>query len=123
MTVCAPALPTKKIPLCILDLIIGTISSHSANVVVYIVNITTGRRFIIQTTSDVAGLVSVDLSPYEFSENHTYELWITLQANGIDDKEDITIGTETAKNISLGFMNLISEGDCFPANGELEVVD
>jgi hypothetical protein len=121
MTICTPALPTKKIPLCILTLIIGKISSANANVNIFIVDITTGRRFILQSTSDGAGLVSVDLTAIEFSEEHTYELWITLQSANPEDKEDITIDTETATTVALGFLSLFTEGgDCFPADGTLE---
>ena len=120
MTVCIPSLQTKKIPECVLDLEIGTIPDNNTNVNIFIQDITTGARFIEQETSDGAGLVSVDLSAYEFSEAHSYELWITKQSEGIDDKLDITIGTETEKTIALNFSRVFQGEDAFAANAVLE---
>lgn len=108
MSVCNPCLETDTLPVCIDSLIVGTISSLTTAVFIFVKDITTGKIVRFEETSDGAGLVTItglDTEP-DFMPNHSYELWITLAlATSIEAKEDITVPNAAASTecISLNF--------------------
>lgn len=103
MSICTPNLSTKCIPICTAYLIIGTIPNLDTPVNVYIKDITTGRIETLQELSDDVGQVEIDISDYTFSDNHSYELWITTASGGINDKLYITIGESSSLTVALCF--------------------
>jgi hypothetical protein len=108
MSVCNPCLETDTLPVCVTSLIVGTISSLTKDVHIYVKDITTGKVVRFEETSDGAGLVTITGLGTEpdFMPDHSYELWITLaDATSIEDKEDITVpnAAETTECIALNF--------------------
>ncbi len=86
---------TQMIPVCVENLQIGTISSLTTAVLVYIEDTTLINKPVPhEVTSDGAGLVTItglDTLP-DFMPNHSYKCWITLaSATSIEDRETITI--------------------------------
>lgn len=104
MSVCSECLHPKPIARCVTNLIIGTISSLNTSVYVYISNLTTGREIRYTVTTSVAGLVTIPITPQRFSEDHSYEIHVTLAtASNINVKENITIGGDVSDCVSLRF--------------------
>ncbi len=88
---------TQLIPPCLTNLQVGTITSLTTAVQVYIEDITLQTKPVAYpVTSDGAGLVTItglDLLP-DFMPNHSYVLWVTLDdATSIEDREVITIAS------------------------------
>ena len=98
---------------CIGELTIGTISDTSQSVTVYIRDVTTGAENIYQGSSDVNGLVKIDLSGEEFSDLHTYELWITLAGMTPRDRTTITIEGQSSTLICIRFDRVMDGGNQF----------
>ena len=70
----------------------------------YISNLTTGREIRYTVTTSVAGLVTIPITPQRFSEDHSYEIHVTLAtASNINVKENITIGGDVSDCVSLRF--------------------
>lgn len=91
------------IPQCLGELTIGVIGDHSQSISIYIRDITTGLLQIFQSTSDVNGIVKVDLTEIEFSDLHTYEIWITLAGLTPDDRTTITVGDNSSTLLLVTF--------------------
>lgn len=108
MSVCNDCTGTKKIARCTTNLIIGTISNINTAVYVYIKDNTLDDRIIrYAITSSGAGLITIPITPQRFSEDHTYEIWVTLTtASNIETKLDITIGTVTNTCVNLNFATI-----------------
>ena len=108
MSVCSDCLKPKTIARCITDLIIGTISSINTAVKVYIADKTTDDRVIeYSVTSSAAGLVTIPITPQRFSEDHSYEIHITLAtAANINMKQNITISGDVADCVLLRFQTI-----------------
>lgn len=104
MSICSDCIKPKPIARCITNLIVGNISSLNTAVYVYITDLTTEREIRYSVTSSAAGLVTIPVTPQRFSEDHSYEIHITKQsAVGVNVKENITIGADTADCVSLDF--------------------
>jgi hypothetical protein len=99
--ICATTLKTKPIPTCLGELTIGVIADVSTAVNVHLHDVTTGRTEIFQETSDGAGIVKVDLTDKDFSDNHSYQIWITAAASSV--KTTITIGSKSSEIVELNF--------------------
>lgn len=114
MTVCNPCLITDTIPVCVNSLVVGTISSLTTDVFIYIKDITTDVVVRFEEQTNGAGLITItglDTQP-DFMPDHSYELWVTLEsATSIDDREDITVpnAANTTECIAL----------CFEYTGEI----
>lgn len=97
---CLDCSRTKPIPSCTTSLILGTVTSLSTAVYIYVRNLTSGKLYRQAVTSSVAGLVTLDKtepSSYFYTPNHAYEIWVTLvSATDIDSRLILTIGTSTA---------------------------
>lgn len=92
MSLCNPCSASKPVLACTTDLTVGTISSLSTAVFVYLKNHTTGfiKRYDVTTT--IAGLVVITLSSNDIMPDHDYELWVSLaSATNTDERENITI--------------------------------
>lgn len=107
MSVCNSCISAQPIARCITNLIVGTISSLNTAVYVYIKNLTTGRDVRYAVTTSAAGLITVPITPQRFSEDHSYELYVTLTtANNISVKQNITISGEVSDCVSLRFKTI-----------------
>src|SRR3990167_11332956 len=105
MSVCSTCTKPKPIARCITNLVIGTISSINTAVKVYIANKTLDDRIVeYSVTSSATGLVTIPITPQRFSEDHVYEIWITLAtAANINMKQNITISGEVSDCVTLQF--------------------
>lgn len=105
MSVCNDCIKSKTIARCITDLVIGTISSINTAVYVYIKDLTTDDRIIrYSVTSSAGGLVTIPITPQRFSEDHSYEIWITVTgAANVEMKQNITISGEVSDCVSIRF--------------------
>lgn len=99
--ICTTTLKTKPIPTCIGELTIGTIADVSTAVNVHLHDVTLGSYKLFQEASDGAGLVKVDFTDYDFSDNHSYQIWITGVNSGA--KKTITIGSKSSEIVELNF--------------------
>lgn len=102
----------KKLPTCINELVIGTIELLSQNVHVFIHNKSLNHNIRLTGVSDSDGLVTVDLSVLPdnfFSENYTYEIYITATNASPNDRQDITIDTITDNCLLVSFMRIEDE--------------
>lgn len=102
----------KKLPTCINELVIGTIALVSQDVYVFIHNKSINHTIRLTGVSDVDGLVTVDfmgLPDNFFSENYTYEIYITATNTSPNDREDITIDTTTDSCLMVSFMRIEDE--------------
>lgn len=79
---CENCTQASPIPACVNLLTIGTISDALTQVYVVIEDVTQGRRMLIETISDGAGLVSIDTSGFMFAENHSYVVTIVETVGG-----------------------------------------
>lgn len=104
-SICDSPLIAAPIPLCTTNLVVGTVTSASTAVFVYIQSVATGELTRYSVTSNGAGLVTIPITKNNMRDS-TYSLWITLASAGsMEDREDITVsGTPTAtKCIDLHF--------------------
>jgi hypothetical protein len=105
MSICSDCHHTKPVARCVTNLIIGTISSLATAVKVFIADKTTEDRIIeYSLTTSAAGLITIPITPQRFSEDHSYEVWVTLTtADNINVRQNITIGTDVANCVDLQF--------------------
>ena len=104
MSICSDCIHSKPIARCITNLIVGTISSLNTAVYVYVRDITTDRDIRYSLTSSAAGLITIPITPQRFSEDHSYEIWVTLAtAAGVENKQNITIGGEVSNCVAVRF--------------------
>lgn len=109
MSVCSDCHTTNPVARCLTALTIGSISSLSTDVFVYIENIATGRIVRYSATSDATGKVIIQITPQQFSENMEYEGWITKRdAGNIEVRESIVIGAESQTCAYISFQNVIT---------------
>lgn len=111
---CPICVETKPIPKCVTSLVIGAIDAELTDVYVYVLNLTTGRQQRIETTSDLNGQVSIPLADPDvefYSENFTYELWITLRTTDPNTKLDVTIGYATNDCFTVRFKEIYDDLD------------
>ena len=90
MSACTPCTRTINLPLCLDSIDIG-VTTPSTAVFIYIMNNTTGRLIRLQDITSITGLITADVTNINFSNNHNYEVWVTLQfSNNIDERLTIT---------------------------------
>lgn len=109
MSVCNSCIKTPPVARCLTNLIIGTIPNLLTAVYVYVKNVTLDNRIIrYSVTSDPAGIVTIPITPQRFSEDHAYEIHITLTTadNINEDRLAITIGDKTADCANLRFQTI-----------------
>ena len=71
---------------------------------VYVKNLTTERDIRYSVTSSAAGLITIPITPQRFSEDHSYEISVTLTtAAGVENKQNITIGGEVSDCVAVRF--------------------
>jgi hypothetical protein len=74
----------KDLPTCLNELVLGTIELLNQDVYVFIKNNSNGQFTRLTASSDIEGLVTIDLTQLPdnyFSENYSYDFWVT-SANG-----------------------------------------
>lgn len=104
MSVCTDCIKSKPVARCLTNLIVGTISSLNTAVYVYIIDLTTEREIRYSVTSSAAGLITVPITPQRFSEDHSYEIRVTLiTAANVDMRQNITVSGEIADCVALRF--------------------
>lgn len=109
---CNNCTATKSIPTCTTDLIIGQIEDFDTDVFVFVKNLTTGYSLRFEATSEGDGTVRLDMTlvdPSFYNPNSLYEIWITLQDEGQNQKQIITIDSETFDCFNLRFNTLFDE--------------
>jgi len=79
---CENCTQASPVPACVNLLTIGTIADELTQVYVVIEDVTQGRRMLIESTSDDAGLVTIDTSGFMFAENHSYIVTIVETVGG-----------------------------------------
>lgn len=89
MSVCAPCQKTQLIPKCAEVIIVGDIALNNIDVSIYIKDNSTGKLILIPETSDATGIVSFD-NDCGLMPDHSYELWVTLDGDNIEDQLEIT---------------------------------
>jgi hypothetical protein len=119
MSTCNQCYQAEIVPVCVSELVFGTIETESETVTVYLKNVATGR--INQFVGDVDESGYVTLSGINLSNNLAYEIWVTEDGVNIYDRLPITNDTVeydciyfTAKRISedvefLSYDLMISE--------------
>lgn len=108
MSVCDSCHKPKPIARCLTNIIVGTVTSLNTAVYVYVRNLTTEHTVRYAATSSGAGLVTIPITPQRFSQDHSYEIWITKQtATNISEKENITIGGDVSDCIHFRFENIL----------------
>lgn len=106
----------KDVLMCGTTLNIGTISSLSTAVWVYLKNHATGRidRYSVTTTG--AGLVALTISSVKVIPDHPYEVWVTLQtATNVEANETITISAVDYTCLAVRFKRVMDSADTVEA--------
>jgi hypothetical protein len=117
---CSDHLTARPSPLCIDSLTIGTISAVSTAVNVMFHNTATGSKIILPATSSIAGLITVDVSDVEFIANVSHIVTVALASTDVTAYLDVTINSETAKEVYLHFEDY--GGEYSPASHTLSLV-
>lgn len=114
MTICNPSLPTKAIPTCVEFIEVGDVTPNTA-VAVYMKDITTGLLLTFQEMSNASGRVVIDISQYDFTDKHAYDLWITPASQPIEDYMDITVSGASAPTqlVQVKFMPVVEGNQMF----------
>lgn len=112
---CLQCTSTDPIPTCTTTLRIGTITSFATAIFIFVNNLTTGKNYRQNSVvSGAAGEVNLDMSeptPNFYNKDSAYEVFVTLASNDIDQKETITVGTDTDTCYSLNFTDIYDEDD------------
>lgn len=90
MSICVPCQKTSLIPRCSQVITIGNIGLINNDVNIFIKDISTEKLLLIAETSDSNGDVSFT-NDCGFMPFHSYELWITLAEDNIQDNLEITM--------------------------------
>jgi hypothetical protein len=106
---CTPCQSTKPIITCTKLLTVGAIAQNSHPVYVWLFNKTTGKIDRFEETSDVNGLVVVDLSGVDLSENQLYEIFVTNRNAWIGDKLPVTVGGDAYNCFTVYFKQTNAE--------------
>lgn len=104
---------TKSIPVCTESLVLGSIAPDT-DVFIFILNHTTGYTHRQAATSDIAGLLSLDLElpdPSFYNPDSNYELWATLDTDSPNDRLDITIDSVAYDCFNLSFYAFYDDTD------------
>jgi hypothetical protein len=94
---------SQKIPTCLEELVLGSVSELSTDIVVYIQNNTTGYTHIQYVTTSIEGIVTIDLTdplPSFYNPDSYYEVKVTTRANSL---LPLTIGDTEYDCIGLYF--------------------
>lgn len=113
MSVCSPCTKVDVIPVCLTNLIIGTIAGLTQNVWIYFRDTTTGKLKRYENQSDGAGLVTLTLvqNNGDFMPEHAYEVWVQNENEvNIETKLDITISAVIYTCFLVNF-TYVKDGD------------
>lgn len=111
MGVCTPHITCNPAPLCVDQLVLGTIQAVSTEVKVFFHNVATDVKFSLPAASDSAGLVTVDVSEINFSPDKTFIINIAHKDTFVP--YEVIIGTDTASEIRTRFIDYKDEDfDC-----------
>jgi hypothetical protein len=111
MKVCIDCIEAKAIPTCVDLLTVGVIGANT-EVTVYIENHATGYTTSQDVTSDVNGLVVIDMKkPYPdfYTENFYYTLWITEKGAPIEEPESFIINVDVYTCLTLLFKRVFED--------------
>ncbi len=103
---CPDCTKTLLIPACTDTIVLGTIPDVSQNIYIFANNVTTGRQERQDAVTNADGVVTMDLSiPSEdfYSENHRFEVYITLRDTNNTERLAITVGEDTFECFTLNF--------------------
>jgi len=106
MALCLTCQKTKILPRCSTLLTIGRINHISQAIFIFIKNVTTGYPIRQSRTSSTTGVVTIDMADPDknfFSQNHTYEVWVTFQDSTVEERLDIELGGSTSECFVLNF--------------------
>lgn len=107
---CVNCLTSKKLPLCINQLVIGSADPNTIYIV-HFRNTNTNRLDILTVESDSSGLIAVqtqDLLGNFLSQNFTYKISIR-DSEGIDDVEISFNEEDSAECVYVEFDNISAE--------------
>lgn len=94
----------KDLYKCGTTLFIGSVVNPSTNYLIYFKNWTTGKVFVIQTTSTIINKLTPSLPVDMIDANHEYQVWATLEgATNMDEKEDIYVGLTAYTSFQVYF--------------------
>ncbi len=103
MSICNPCTKTITLPLCLEAIRLGEIT-ESTPIFIYIKNHSTGRLIRLQSISSINGIVTIDTTDIKFSENQSYEIWVTeLESMSIDERIEMSLGGESFSCINANF--------------------
>lgn len=103
---CPDCTQTLIIPACTDNLVLGIIDDVSQNIYIFANNVTTQRQQRQDAVSNADGVVTMDLSdPSEdfYSENHQFEVWVTLRDTNSTERIPIEVGENTYECFTLNF--------------------
>ena len=114
MSVCATCQVVCSVPICVDEIIIGTIGAATTDVYVVVHNCTTGRNTLVATQSDGAGLVTLVTANLGFMADQSYEISIILTTGALCDKLTISLGDPvvTSDCLAVSFENIKDENNC-----------
>jgi hypothetical protein len=95
----------KDLYKCGSTLIIGTAPSANTAYLVYFKNWTTGKTFVVSTTSAAGtGVITITLPTDMLDADHDYQVWVTLaSAVNLDTKQNITISSVVYTSFAVYF--------------------
>lgn len=94
----------KDLYKCGTTLYIGDATLASTDYLIYFKNWTTGKVFVIPTTSTLVNRLTPSLPVDMIDANHDYQVWATLAtATNMDEKVNITVGGTVYTSFSVYF--------------------
>lgn len=88
---CSACIKTNDLVACAQIIVVGKILEANAGVFVFMKHLATGRINRFESVSDDDGYVEVDVTNFNLIPNQSYEIWITLNSNGVDCRVEITL--------------------------------
>ncbi len=102
---CPSYIKTKPVPICGTSLIIGSIPDASTDVKIFIAK-ANGSKYTQETTSDAAGLVTMDLTDPDTAHYIGFDgLYLISVGTDLNDLKAITIDTEANTVVGVTFSN------------------
>lgn len=98
---CETCIQVKPIPVCISEIVIGTIADINTDVLIKLKNVSNGRIIFLSSSSDGAGLIALDVSEIKLTTSH-YEISVH-DTDDVSILHDITIGGESSDCIDIPF--------------------
>lgn len=110
MNTCRNYLKVGDVPVCSDSLIVGSIDADSSSIFAKFESIATGRIVILPAISDGEGVVTIDLSDYQFPINQSMYLSLILNQGDISNPVEITIEEQTTNELLVSFISCV-DGD------------